>query len=203
MRRFWKRWRRSLLHPSLWSPHPTPRSLPRWGRCLCYGLPLGGFLEWDYQGPCSSEFYWWILDFTELMMIFGHLRKHDLSNHFFPIWQILLLCSWNDASLHPPQTFSWASVTSKNLPPSGTVPTSGISPHVVKAPSSQVTTPGLEYHGNLRKISYAIVNNQWTNWVTLQEYSVFNSLSDILSFALDLRWWAVIWRCLGWAGYLQ
>merc|ERR1719376_522630 len=34
-------------------------------------------------------------------------------------------------------TFSWASVTSKNLPPSGTVPSSGISPHVVKAPSSQ------------------------------------------------------------------
>uniref|UniRef100_A0A6Q2YB56 GTPase activating protein (SH3 domain) binding protein 2 n=1 Tax=Esox lucius TaxID=8010 RepID=A0A6Q2YB56_ESOLU len=36
---------------------------------------------------------------------------------------------------HP--TFSWASVTSKNLPPSGTVSSSGISPHVVKAPSSQ------------------------------------------------------------------
>ncbi|XP_029007665.1 ras GTPase-activating protein-binding protein 2 [Betta splendens] len=36
----------------------------------------------------------------------------------------------------PPKTFSWASVTSKNLPPSGTA-TSGISPHVVKAPSSQ------------------------------------------------------------------
>ncbi|XP_049608005.1 ras GTPase-activating protein-binding protein 1 isoform X1 [Syngnathus scovelli] len=29
--------------------------------------------------------------------------------------------------------FSWASVTSKNLPPSGTVPVSGIPPHVVKA----------------------------------------------------------------------
>ncbi|CAN9515214.1 unnamed protein product [Ophioblennius macclurei] len=29
--------------------------------------------------------------------------------------------------------FSWASVTSKNLPPSGPVPVSGISPHVVKA----------------------------------------------------------------------
>uniref|UniRef100_A0A8C9RL66 Ras GTPase-activating protein-binding protein 2 n=1 Tax=Scleropages formosus TaxID=113540 RepID=A0A8C9RL66_SCLFO len=37
----------------------------------------------------------------------------------------------------PPKTFSWASVTSKNLPPSGTVPSSGIPPHVVKAPSSQ------------------------------------------------------------------
>ncbi|XP_054635950.1 ras GTPase-activating protein-binding protein 2 isoform X2 [Dunckerocampus dactyliophorus] len=35
----------------------------------------------------------------------------------------------------PPKTFSWASVTSKNLPPSGM--SSGISPHVVKAPSSQ------------------------------------------------------------------
>ncbi|XP_061535240.1 ras GTPase-activating protein-binding protein 2 isoform X1 [Phycodurus eques] len=34
----------------------------------------------------------------------------------------------------PPKTFSWASVTSKNLPPAGT---SGISPHVVKVPSSQ------------------------------------------------------------------
>uniref|UniRef100_A0A8C4FBP3 G3BP stress granule assembly factor 2a n=1 Tax=Dicentrarchus labrax TaxID=13489 RepID=A0A8C4FBP3_DICLA len=34
-------------------------------------------------------------------------------------------------------TSSWASVTSKNLPPTGTVTTSGISPHVVKAPSSQ------------------------------------------------------------------
>ncbi|XP_037620311.1 ras GTPase-activating protein-binding protein 2 isoform X4 [Sebastes umbrosus] len=37
----------------------------------------------------------------------------------------------------PPKTFSWASVTSKNLPPSGTVASSGIPPHVVKAPSSQ------------------------------------------------------------------
>uniref|UniRef100_A0AAY4AWQ0 Ras GTPase-activating protein-binding protein 2 n=1 Tax=Denticeps clupeoides TaxID=299321 RepID=A0AAY4AWQ0_9TELE len=35
-----------------------------------------------------------------------------------------------------PKTFSWASVTSKNLPPSGTVP-SGMTPHVLKAPSSQ------------------------------------------------------------------
>ncbi|XP_061778910.1 ras GTPase-activating protein-binding protein 2 isoform X2 [Nerophis lumbriciformis] len=38
----------------------------------------------------------------------------------------------------PPKTFSWATVTSKHLPPSGT--TSGISPHVVKAPSSQPRT---------------------------------------------------------------
>ncbi|XP_067850661.1 ras GTPase-activating protein-binding protein 2 isoform X1 [Heptranchias perlo] len=37
----------------------------------------------------------------------------------------------------PPKAFSWASVTSKNLPPSGTVPSSGIPPHVVKAPASQ------------------------------------------------------------------
>ncbi|XP_034544615.1 ras GTPase-activating protein-binding protein 2 isoform X4 [Notolabrus celidotus] len=37
----------------------------------------------------------------------------------------------------PAKTFSWASVTSKNLPPTGTVTSSGISPHVVKAPSSQ------------------------------------------------------------------
>uniref|UniRef100_A0A673W2F5 GTPase activating protein (SH3 domain) binding protein 1 n=1 Tax=Salmo trutta TaxID=8032 RepID=A0A673W2F5_SALTR len=32
--------------------------------------------------------------------------------------------------------FSWASVTSKNLPPSGVVPVSGIPPHVVKVPSA-------------------------------------------------------------------
>ncbi|XP_018098928.1 ras GTPase-activating protein-binding protein 2 isoform X1 [Xenopus laevis] len=37
----------------------------------------------------------------------------------------------------PPKAFSWASVTSKNLPPSGTVPASGIPPHVIKAPASQ------------------------------------------------------------------
>uniref|UniRef100_A0A8C5D0X4 G3BP stress granule assembly factor 2a n=1 Tax=Gadus morhua TaxID=8049 RepID=A0A8C5D0X4_GADMO len=37
----------------------------------------------------------------------------------------------------PPKTFSWASVTSKNLPPSGTGPSSGIPPHVVKVPNSQ------------------------------------------------------------------
>ncbi|XP_051784129.1 ras GTPase-activating protein-binding protein 2 isoform X1 [Erpetoichthys calabaricus] len=37
----------------------------------------------------------------------------------------------------PPKAFSWASVTSKNLPPSGSVPSSGIPPHVVKAPASQ------------------------------------------------------------------
>lgn len=30
------------------------------------------------------------------------------------------------------QPFSWALVTSKNLPPSGAVPVSGIPPHVVK-----------------------------------------------------------------------
>nr|XP_033782992.1 ras GTPase-activating protein-binding protein 1 [Geotrypetes seraphini]XP_033782993.1 ras GTPase-activating protein-binding protein 1 [Geotrypetes seraphini]XP_033782994.1 ras GTPase-activating protein-binding protein 1 [Geotrypetes seraphini]XP_033782995.1 ras GTPase-activating protein-binding protein 1 [Geotrypetes seraphini] len=35
------------------------------------------------------------------------------------------------------RTFSWASVTSKNLPPSGAVPVSGIPPHVVKIPVSQ------------------------------------------------------------------
>ncbi|XP_072368704.1 ras GTPase-activating protein-binding protein 1 isoform X2 [Scyliorhinus torazame] len=35
------------------------------------------------------------------------------------------------------RTFSWASVTSKNLPPSGIVPTTGIPPHVVKAPTPQ------------------------------------------------------------------
>ncbi|KAJ8282131.1 hypothetical protein COCON_G00046500 [Conger conger] len=33
--------------------------------------------------------------------------------------------------------FSWASVTSKNLPPGGVVPASGIPPHVVKAPAVQ------------------------------------------------------------------
>ncbi|XP_050974475.1 ras GTPase-activating protein-binding protein 2 [Labeo rohita] len=37
----------------------------------------------------------------------------------------------------PPKTSSWASVTSKNLPLAGTVPSSGAQPHVVKAPSSQ------------------------------------------------------------------
>lgn len=37
----------------------------------------------------------------------------------------------------PPKAFSWASVTSKNLPPSGTVPSTGFPPHVVKAPASQ------------------------------------------------------------------
>ncbi|MBN3309461.1 ras GTPase-activating protein-binding protein 2 isoform X2 [Amia ocellicauda] len=36
-----------------------------------------------------------------------------------------------------PKAFSWASVTSKNLPPSGSVPSTGIPPHVVKAPASQ------------------------------------------------------------------
>ncbi|MEJ1272951.1 hypothetical protein NN561_003810 [Cricetulus griseus] len=34
-------------------------------------------------------------------------------------------------------TFSWASVTSKNLPPSGAVPVTGTPPHVVKVPPSQ------------------------------------------------------------------
>ncbi|KAA0722294.1 Ras GTPase-activating protein-binding protein 2 [Triplophysa tibetana] len=37
----------------------------------------------------------------------------------------------------PPKTFSWASVTSKNLPLSGSVPASGSSPLVVKAPNLQ------------------------------------------------------------------
>ncbi|XP_041702826.2 ras GTPase-activating protein-binding protein 1 isoform X1 [Coregonus clupeaformis] len=38
--------------------------------------------------------------------------------------------------------FSWASVTSKNLPPSGAVPVSGVPPHVVKVPSA----PGNEHN---------------------------------------------------------
>lgn len=42
------------------------------------------------------------------------------------------------------KTFSWASVTSKNLPPSGAVPVSGIPPHVVKVPVSQVGIQHLE-----------------------------------------------------------
>uniref|UniRef100_A0A8C9SAM3 Ras GTPase-activating protein-binding protein 2 n=1 Tax=Scleropages formosus TaxID=113540 RepID=A0A8C9SAM3_SCLFO len=42
----------------------------------------------------------------------------------------------NHVALYFLQKFSWASVTSKNLPPSGTMP-SGIPPHVVKASSSQ------------------------------------------------------------------
>ncbi|KAI1887629.1 hypothetical protein AGOR_G00192280 [Albula goreensis] len=40
------------------------------------------------------------------------------------------------ATQEPVKPFSWASVTSKNLPLSGTV-TAGVPPHVVKAPSSQ------------------------------------------------------------------
>uniref|UniRef100_F6Z1R2 NTF2 domain-containing protein n=1 Tax=Monodelphis domestica TaxID=13616 RepID=F6Z1R2_MONDO len=35
------------------------------------------------------------------------------------------------------RTFSWASVTRKNLPPSGAVPVSGIPPHVVEVPALQ------------------------------------------------------------------
>ncbi|XP_078263737.1 ras GTPase-activating protein-binding protein 2 isoform X3 [Rhinoraja longicauda] len=42
----------------------------------------------------------------------------------------------------PPKAFSWASVTSKNLPPSGTVASSGIPAHVVKAPASQPRAEG-------------------------------------------------------------
>ncbi|XP_077460771.1 ras GTPase-activating protein-binding protein 2 isoform X1 [Stigmatopora argus] len=48
----------------------------------------------------------------------------------------------------PPKTFSWASVTSKNLPPSGAA--SGIPPHVVKAPISQARAdPKSETQGTL------------------------------------------------------
>uniref|UniRef100_A0A3Q1IUC9 Uncharacterized protein n=1 Tax=Anabas testudineus TaxID=64144 RepID=A0A3Q1IUC9_ANATE len=46
--------------------------------------------------------------------------------HWFYHTVTFILCS---AFLQP---FSWASVTSKNLPPSGAVPVSGIPPHVVK-----------------------------------------------------------------------
>ncbi|XP_034087217.1 ras GTPase-activating protein-binding protein 2 isoform X2 [Gymnodraco acuticeps] len=38
----------------------------------------------------------------------------------------------------PPKAFSWASVTSKNLPPSGTLMSSGMSPHLVKGSNSQL-----------------------------------------------------------------
>uniref|UniRef100_A0A7N8XU51 G3BP stress granule assembly factor 2a n=1 Tax=Mastacembelus armatus TaxID=205130 RepID=A0A7N8XU51_9TELE len=48
----------------------------------------------------------------------------------------LYCCKPNSALPHSLQTFSWASVTSKNLPPTGTVTSSGMSPHV-KGPSSQ------------------------------------------------------------------
>ncbi len=36
------------------------------------------------------------------------------------------------------QPSSWASVTSKNLPPGGVVPATGVPPHVVRVPSAQV-----------------------------------------------------------------
>lgn len=63
---------------------------------------------------------------------------------------------------HVLQTFSWASVTSKNLPPSGSV-TTGVTPHVVKAPSSQVRCCNYDvYHDDdhdvFREVS-SIVNN--------------------------------------------
>uniref|UniRef100_A0AAY4EN68 GTPase activating protein (SH3 domain) binding protein 1 n=1 Tax=Denticeps clupeoides TaxID=299321 RepID=A0AAY4EN68_9TELE len=42
-----------------------------------------------------------------------------------------------DVAQDEPTPFSWASVTSKNLPPGGVVPTSGVPPHVVKVPPPQ------------------------------------------------------------------
>lgn len=43
------------------------------------------------------------------------------------------------------QQFSWASVTSKNLPPGGVVPATGVPPHVVRVPSAQVDVTTLLY----------------------------------------------------------
>ncbi|XP_016108331.1 ras GTPase-activating protein-binding protein 1-like [Sinocyclocheilus grahami] len=39
---------------------------------------------------------------------------------------------------------SWASVTSKNLPPGGVVPATGVPPHVVRVPSAQVDAVGVQ-----------------------------------------------------------
>ncbi|XP_030067347.1 ras GTPase-activating protein-binding protein 1 [Microcaecilia unicolor] len=49
------------------------------------------------------------------------------------------------------RTFSWASVTSKNLPPSGAVPVSGIPPHVVKIPVSPRPEPKPESQTPLQR----------------------------------------------------
>ncbi|KAK1343727.1 hypothetical protein QTO34_014280 [Cnephaeus nilssonii] len=64
-----------------------------------------------------------------------------------PVWRKLLLRMLRGVLLQHHRhrsdsagrlrTFSWASVTSKNLPPSGAVPVTGIPPHVVKVPASQ------------------------------------------------------------------
>uniref|UniRef100_A0A3B3VFW7 GTPase activating protein (SH3 domain) binding protein 1 n=1 Tax=Poecilia latipinna TaxID=48699 RepID=A0A3B3VFW7_9TELE len=56
----------------------------------------------------------------------------------------------------PAQEFSWALVTSKNLPPSGAVPVSGFPPHVKATPTAQVkcqtVIPKLYGHKNRRPL---------------------------------------------------
>lgn len=44
------------------------------------------------------------------------------------------------------QPSSWASVTSKNLPPGGVVPATGVPPHVVRVPSAQVDVHNQRFH---------------------------------------------------------
>lgn len=85
---------------------------------------------------------------------------------------------FNDALPHPSQTFSWALVTSKNLPPTGTVASSGISPHVVKGPSSQVidkekfTSNKLNKGDEQRRCQVC-----YYKWVTTLETTMFSSVS--------------------------
>uniref|UniRef100_A0A8C9TUZ6 G3BP stress granule assembly factor 2 n=1 Tax=Scleropages formosus TaxID=113540 RepID=A0A8C9TUZ6_SCLFO len=65
------------------------------------------------------------------------IRLYQIHQGDFGSWEICGCCDLLSYLSQNCSTFSWASVTSKNLPPSGTVPSSGIPPHVVKAPSSQ------------------------------------------------------------------
>ncbi|XP_012513673.1 PREDICTED: ras GTPase-activating protein-binding protein 1 [Propithecus coquereli] len=83
-------------------------------------------------------------NFTNCHTKIRHVDAHATLNDGVVV-QVMGLLSNNNQALRrfmqtfvlAPETFSWASVTSKNLPPSGAVPVTGIPPHVVKVPASQ------------------------------------------------------------------
>uniref|UniRef100_A0A671WMJ8 G3BP stress granule assembly factor 2b n=1 Tax=Sparus aurata TaxID=8175 RepID=A0A671WMJ8_SPAAU len=106
------------------------------------GQPMRKFMQTFVlapEGSVANKFYVHNDIFRYEDEVFGDSEAElDEGKMFTNIPKILLnLFSQISFVFNILQTFSWASVTSKNLPPSGTVASSGISPHVVKAPSSQ------------------------------------------------------------------
>ncbi|KAM6977879.1 ras GTPase-activating protein-binding protein 1 [Aplochiton taeniatus] len=104
--------------PSPEAPQEEPAGYYDQTPCVEPGVPGEEEEEEDLPNCWLNDFFF--ISFLNLMTFsIGVQEKYTVEVNYF---------DYSDAAL----PFSWASVTSKHLPPSGAVPVSGIPPHVVK-----------------------------------------------------------------------